>query len=99
MKPLYERVLIKPREKETRTKQGIMLPEKAVKKPNIGIVVACGEGSPNNPMKVKPGDIVLHNRFAGIDIRYKGEHHTVILSNEIIAILESESDVNLDEFE
>lgn len=99
MKPLYERVLIKPREKETRTKQGIMLPEKAVKKPNIGTVIACGDGTTHNPMKVKPGDIVLHNRFAGIDLIYKGEKHTVVLSNEIIAVLDSESDINLDEFE
>lgn len=98
MKPLYERILIKPRVKETRTKQGIMLPEKAVKKPNIGTVIACGEGTPHNPMMVKPGDIVLHNRFAGLDIMYKGEQHCVVLSNEIIAVLDDESDVNLDEF-
>jgi len=99
MKPLYERILVKPREKETRTKQGIMLPEKAVKKPNIGIVVACGDGSPNNPMLVKPGDIILHNRFAGIDLMYKGEKHSVVLSNEVIAILENEEEINLDDFE
>lgn len=99
MKPLYERILVKPREKETRTKQGIMLPEKAVKKPNIGIVVACGEGSTNNPMLVKPGDIILHNRFAGTDVFYKGEKHHVILSNEVIAILEDENEISLDEFE
>ena len=99
MKPLYERILVKPREKETRTKQGIMLPEKAVKKPNIGTVIACGEGMPHNPMKVSPGDIILHNRFAGTEIFYQGEKHYIILSNEVIAILEDENEVNLDEFE
>jgi chaperonin GroES len=62
MKPLYERVLVKPKEKETRTSQGILLPEKAVKKPNIGTVVACGAGSVNNPMLVQPGDLILFNR-------------------------------------
>ena len=98
MRPLYERILIKSRVKETRTKHGIMLPEKAVKKPNIGTVIACGGGSPNNPMMVKPGDIVLHNRFAGLDIMYKGEQHCVVLSNEIIAVLDDELDVNLYEF-
>ena len=99
MKPLYERILVKPREKETRTKQGIMLPEKAVKRPNIGTVIACGDGTPNNPMKVSPGDVILHNRFAGIEIFYKGERHYVILSNEVIAILDDENEVDLDEFE
>lgn len=99
MKPLYERVLIKPKEKETKTAHGIMLPDKAVKRPNIGIVVACGEGTSYNPMKVKPGDIVLCNRYAGIDLLYKGEKHYIVMSNEIIAILEDESEITLDEFE
>jgi chaperonin GroES len=99
MKPLYERVLIKPREKETTTASGIMLPDKAVKRPNIGIVVACGDGSTHNPMLVKPGDIIICNRFAGTEISYKGEKHYMILSNEIMAILDDLSDVSLDEFE
>ena len=99
MKPLYERVLIKPREKETTTASGIMLPDKAVKRPNIGIVVACGDGSTHNPMLVKPGDIIICNRFAGAEISYKGEKHYMILSNEIMANLDDLSDVSLDEFE
>lgn len=99
MKPLYERILIKPRDKETRTTQGILLPEKAVKKPNIGTVIACGEGSTHNPMLVKPGDIVLFNRYAGMELYYKGEKHYVVLSNEIIGTLDDPDDISLDEFE
>lgn len=99
MKPLYERILVCPKEKEITTQKGIMLPEKAVKRPNIGTVVACGDGSPHNPMLVKPGDIVLFNRFAGTEIVFKNKKHFVILSNEVIAILEDEFEVQLDEFE
>ena len=99
MKPLYERVLIKPREKETKTSGGIMLPEKAVKRPNIGTVVACGEGVPHQPMSVKPGDLVLCNRFAGTELTYKGEKHYMILSNEIMAVLDDIKDIELEEFE
>jgi chaperonin GroES len=99
MRPLYERVLIKPKEKETTTKVGIMLPEKAVKRPNIGVVVACGEGTHHNPMKVEPGDIVLCNRFAGAELKYKGEKHYMILSNEIMAVLDDENDIDLEEYE
>ena len=99
MKPLYERILVKPKEKETVTKTGIMLPEKAVKKPNIGTVVACGDGGYNNPMLVKPGDLILHNRFAGIELMYRGEKHYIILSNEVMAILDSEEEINIDDFE
>jgi chaperonin GroES len=99
MKPLYERILVKPKEKEIRTKQGIMLPEKAVKRPNIGTVISCGDGSPNNPMKVSPNDIILFNRYAGLELIYKGEKHYVILSNEVIGILDDPDDISLEEFE
>jgi chaperonin GroES len=99
MKPLYERVLIKPRDKETTTESGLMLPEKAVKRPNIGVVVACGDGTPNNPMKVSPGDTVLCNRFAGAELKFKGEKHYMIMSNEIMAILDNVEDIELEEYE
>lgn len=99
MKPLYERVLIKPRIKETKTTGGIFLPEKAVKRPNIGIVVACGDGTTHNPMKVSPGDIVLCNRYSGTELKVNGEMHYMIMSNEIMAILDNENEVELDEFE
>lgn len=99
MKPLYERVLIKPREKETKTESGIMLPEKAVKRPNIGTVIACGEGMPHNPMMVKPGDIVLCNRFAGSELTYKGDKCHMVLSNEIMAVIDDINDIELEEYE
>ena len=69
MRPLYERVLVKPNEKETKTDSGIMLPEKAVKRPNIAEVIACGDGTQHNEMAVKPGDLVLCNRFAGAELK------------------------------
>jgi chaperonin GroES len=99
MKPLFERVLVKPRSKETTTKQGIMLPEKAVKKPNIGTVVAAGPGSTHNPMPVVPGDLVLFNRFAGAELYLNGEKHYMIMANELISILDSPDEVSLEEFE
>lgn len=99
MRPLYERILIKPRAKETVTSGGIRLPEKAVKRVNIGTVVSCGEGNQHNPMKVKPDDIVLFNRYAGLEINVGGELHFVVLSNEVIAILDSLDEVTLSEFD
>lgn len=99
MKPLYERVLVRPRQKETRTSQGIMLPEKAIKKPNIGIVINTGDGTKNNEMVVKPGDTILFNRYAGLELMYKGEKHYVIMANEIIGILDDIDDISLEEFE
>ena len=99
MKPLYERVLVRPIAKETSTTGGIMLPEKAVKRPNIATVIACGEGTEHNAMKVAPGDLVLCNRFAGAELMYKKEKHYMIMSNEIMAILDNIDEISLDEFE
>jgi chaperonin GroES len=99
MKPLYERILIKPLNKETITSNGIMLPDKAVKRPNIGTVIACGGGTQHNPMMVSPGDLVLHNRYAGVELTYKGEKHYVIMSNEVIAILDNAEEIQLEDFE
>ena len=50
-------------------------------------------------MLVKPGDQVLCNRFAGAEITYKGEIHYIIMSNEIMAILDDVADLELDEFQ
>jgi chaperonin GroES len=99
MKPLYERVLIRPRKKETQTVSGIMLPEKAVKRPNIGEVIACGDGTPHTPMAVKPGDLVLCNRFAGAELTYKGDKCYMVLANEIMSVLDSLDDISLDDYE
>ena len=99
MKPLYERILVKPRKKETVTNGGIVLPTKAVKRPNVGTVIAHGDGSYRNPMLVKEGDLVIFNRFAGMELQVKGELHYVVLSNEIVAVLESEDEISLDEFD
>ena len=99
MKPLYERILIKPLEKETTTASGIMLPEKAVKRPNLGIVVSAGPGTKHQPMAVKAGDKIICNRFAGLELMYKGEKHYVVLANEVIAVLDSFDDVDLEEYE
>ena len=99
MKPLYERILVKPRKKETVTGGGIVLPTKAVKKPNIGTVVAHGDGSEHNPMLVKKDDLIIFNRYSGMELLVKGEQHYVILSNEVIAVLDSEDEISLDEFD
>jgi chaperonin GroES len=99
MKPLYERVLVRPRAKETKTSNGILLPEKAVKKPNIGTVINTGNGTKHNEMIVKSGDLILFNRYAGLELMYKGEKHYVIMANEIIGILDDINDISLEEFE
>ena len=98
MKPLYERILIKPKDKEVSTSTGVLLPDKAVKRPNMGTVVSCGDGSAHNPMLVVPGDLVLFNRFAGMELMVGGEKHYMIMSNELMAKLDSFDEISLEEY-
>ena len=76
-----------------------LAPEKAVKKPNIGTVVSTGDGTKHNEMVVKPGDQILFNRYAGLELMFKGEKHYVIMANEIIGVLDDINDISLEEFE
>ena len=50
-------------------------------------------------MAVKEGDKIICNRFAGVDMMYKGEKHYIVMANDVIAILDSFDDVNLEEYE
>lgn len=96
LKPLYDRVLIKPIEPESVTSGGIIIPDTAQEKPIHGEVMAVGEGRmlPDGkiePLKVKVGDIVVYSKHGGYDavpikVNY-GEEMLVIKESEIVGIL------------
>lgn len=86
--PLYDRVLVKTDEQIEKTESGIILPVESRKKSNTGTVVGVGEGTPATPMKVKVGDRVLYQRYAGLDVEWEGNAYTMILAPEIIAIID-----------
>ena len=87
IKPLADRVLIKPSAAETTTASGIIIPDSAKEKPQKGTVVAVGNGTKDEPMTVKVGDSVLYGKYAGTELKLDGEDFLIMRESDIYAIL------------
>jgi len=92
IKPLFDRVVIKPIENESESKGGILLLMAAQEKSQLALVVAVGEGvnfdGENIGMKVKEGDKVLYGKFTGTEIELDEEKFVVISQTDILAVIE-----------
>lgn len=93
VKPLEDRILVKPDEPETRTASGLYLPESSKERPMAGTVVAAGPGKRlenGNLAKpsVKKGDTVVFGKYAGTEVEIKGESHMIMRESELLGILE-----------
>ncbi len=92
VKPLEDRVLIKPIEAETKTASGIYLPETAKEKPVKGEIVATGPGKrlengKRAEMSVKIGDTVVYGKYAGTEVEIKGVKHLIVREGELLGII------------
>lgn len=91
IKPLYDRVIIEPNIEENVGKFGIVLPETSQERPQIGIVVAVGDGesidSDKNEMKVKVNDKVLFNKFSGSEIKFEGKKFIILRQIDIVGVI------------
>lgn len=87
VKPLGDRVLIKPTPAEEVTVSGIIIPDAAKEKPLKGTVVAAGDGSKDEPMVVKEGDTVLFGKYAGSEIKLDDEVYLIMRQNDVLAIV------------
>ena len=87
MKPINDRVVIKPAPAEETTKGGIIIPDTAKEKPQRGEVVAVGPGKDGNDMTVKSGDIVLYGKYSGQELNYEGEDYLIMREDDILVIL------------
>ncbi len=93
VRPLDDRVVIKPMEAEERTAGGIVLPDTAKEKPQRGTIVAVGPGKlledgSRGEMSVKVGCVVLFGKYAGTEITIEGEEHQIMREQDILAIIE-----------
>ena len=90
IKPLFDRVVIRPKEEE-KDKTGILILEKSKEAPQYGEVVAVGDGISVDylpvEMKLKVGDIVFFNRFAGNEIKIEDENLIVIRQIDIVGVV------------
>ncbi|MCK4436935.1 co-chaperone GroES [bacterium] len=92
IQPLGDRVLVKPLEKEEKTKGGIVLPDTAKEKPQEGKVVAVGGGRVSEdgktiPLEVKKGDKILFGRYSGTEVKIEEEECLIMKEEDILAII------------
>ena len=88
IKPLSDRVLIKPAEAEVKTAGGIIIPDSAKEKPLKGTVIATGNGTKDEEMLVKAGDTVLYGKYAGTELEADSEKYLMMRQSDILAIVE-----------
>ena len=92
IKPLSDRIVIKAQDAEEKTASGIILPDTAKEKPQIGEVVAVGPGKVNdsgnlNKMTLKKGDVVLYGKYSGTEVNHEGMDLLIMRESDILAIL------------
>ena len=87
IRPLADRVLIEPKEAETKTASGIYIPDTAKEKPQQGKVIAVGPGKKDEPMEVKVGDEVLYGKYAGTEVTVEDKKYLIVKQSDILAIL------------
>ncbi len=93
LKPLHDRLIIKPLDASAVTKSGILIPDNAQEKPQKGTVLAVGKGKLTNdgqliPLSVNEGDTVLYSKNAGQIVKVDNIEHIVLKEDEILAIVE-----------
>lgn len=87
IKPLADRVVVRPAEAEEKTKGGIIIPDSAKEKPQKGTVVAVGGGKKDEPMTVKVGDSVLYGKYAGTELTIDGQDYLIMRESDIFAVV------------
>lgn len=87
MRPINDRVVVKPAAAEEKTKGGIIIPDTAKEKPQRGEIVAVGPGKDDIKMTVKKGDTVLYGKYAGQELSYEGEDYLIMREDDILIIL------------
>ena len=91
LRPLGDRVVVKPLEDEERTKGGIVLPDTAKEKPQRGEVIAVGpgdwdqEGEKRIPLDVSVGDTVIFSKYGGTEVKYGGEDYLILSARDVLA--------------
>lgn len=94
VKPLDDRIVVRPSAQETKTESGIYLPETSKERPMTGKVIAIGPGKRlDNGERAKPtvkkGDTVVFGKYAGTEVEVKGDEHLILRESELLGILDA----------
>jgi len=92
IKPLEDRILVRPAEGEETTASGIVIPDTAKEKPQEGTVLAIGPGKRSDtgdlvPMDVSEGDLVMYSKYGGTEIKVDGEDLLILSARDVLAII------------
>jgi chaperonin GroES len=93
LKPLDDRIVVKPNEAEERTASGLVIPDTAKEKPQQGKVLAVGTGRRSEtsgeliPLDVKVGDTVVYSKYGGTEITVDGDDLLILSSRDVLAIM------------
>ncbi len=87
IRPLADRVLVEPTAAEETTMSGIIIPDAAKEKPLRGKVLATGNGTKDEEMLLKEGDVVLFGKYAGTEIEYEGSKYLIMRQNDVLAVI------------
>ncbi|HOW99350.1 MAG TPA: co-chaperone GroES [Deltaproteobacteria bacterium] len=93
IRPLQDRIIVQRIEEEEKTAGGIIIPDTAKEKPQIGKVIAAGNGRKTEdgklvPMDVKKGDKVLFSKYAGSEVKLDGDEYLIMKEDDILGIVE-----------
>lgn len=88
IRPLADRVLIEPTAAEETTMSGIIIPDSAKEKPLKGKVLAVGQGTKDEEMVLKVGDVVLYGKYSGTEIDFEGTKYLMMRQSDVLAIVE-----------
>lgn len=91
LKPLADRVVVKPIQAEEKTKGGIVIPDSAKDKPQEGEIIAVGTGrvldnGTKLPLEVKVGDRVVYSKYSGSEIKIDGDDYLIVRESDILAV-------------
>ncbi len=92
LKPLGDRLVVKPQdEEESRTASGLVIPDTAKEKPQLGEVLAVGPGEFKDgeriPVDVTVGDVVFYSKYGGTEVKHNGEDLLILSSRDVLAVL------------
>ena len=93
LKPLGDRVLVKPIEKKDEVRSGLIIPDTAKEKPQEGEIIAAGKGKIAEdgkliPMDVKAGDKILYGKYSGTEVKIEGQEYLIMHQDDILGIVE-----------
>ena len=92
LRPLGDRVVVKPREEfESRTASGLVIPDTAKEKPQLGEVIAVGPGEFQDgariPMDLVAGDVVVYSKYGGTEVKYEGDEYLILSARDVLAVI------------